>query len=38
MVCLIFLFSALGFAQGKDVVSMVRNVMDLDVSKAKMML
>ena len=33
MVCFIFLFSALGFAQGKDVVRMVRNVMDLDVSK-----
>ena len=33
MVCLIFLFSALGFAQGKDVVRMVGNVMDLDVSK-----
>jgi hypothetical protein len=33
VVCFIFLFSALAFAQGKDVVKYMGKIVDLDVSK-----
>ena len=35
VICFVFLFSALAFAQGKKVVSVVGDVMDLDIAKKK---